>query len=334
MKSKKEEADYILNNYKVYESKKHAIKACFRTAHSDQIVQALILNKWLFSTPDGIIIISESLIRCTADLGFINVHRNINRKRKRDAETVIANTTTSYHPWFRLLCKVFSNAVLVPLNIEIRTSWRWLSNMLFICPWGALQNYTLIPARHLDIRCKEALAGMIHARGWTTTEYCNKSCTCIAGGFRYNKIAQQVFDTIGIPMLLTVFPLIVVSHALVYTSGILHFTKEEKEKEKTKRSFKVKQTTRGLRAMVSDMYDILRKDVHRARTERPQSKLTFAFKTDKVLNITEKICMTLIPQLVEATPIIVKKVNREDITKVHLKLLKNVLNNFSNELYS
>lgn len=391
MQKKKKEANEILSKYKPYQFKKDAVNCCTRVSNSDQVIQSLVLCKWMFETPDGIMIISESLIRCVADIGsciYKTTTRSTNnlimsngsRKRKisnggDDTEfpsmsgIVKDSGNVGNNPKMKLLSDVFRNAVVNRLNIEIRTCWRWLSNMLFICPWGACMNYTLVPVKNIDIRCKEAIAAMIHSRAWTSTEYCDKSATCVAGAFAYNHIGQEIYEKKGVCMLMVAFPLLLVSQilTLIDGGGLVHFFTEnesnnnvaessETQKNTARSDFQQrcrKNATDYFKKMIHYMFFQISTMGYKNKNKKTKNN-DFANKknqeevvtmmkttyynvgnnnnnnslTKEKIDITRRICLKVLPKIIDSTPIVLFYSKRQQVIEQHISIIKKILLHF------
>jgi len=238
LEKKKEKADCILS-IPVYQSKEKAVETCFEIPNLDLLTQSCIIGQWLFYKWDGIMLLCDSVLKGCGDFGYFHIfeiktspiddvfhieeqeekhfkyswiYKNSSEYSKPDRYGSISlyEEKDRYHPWFVLLCHMFARIQVNKICVELRTSWHWVSNDLYMCPWSSFQNYALIPVKYMDIRCKEVIASMIHNSGWTSFEYMNHSKTVLSSGFRFNSIMEQYFEKKGKKRFCVAFPLIII----------------------------------------------------------------------------------------------------------------------------
>jgi|SRR6056297_1619496 len=256
MDKKRKEAEKILDA-NLYGNKKEAIDIISIIPNIDQLTQACILGKWFFGTIDGILLLCDSILKGCGDFGYLYVfetrstplddvldpmlvqqideslnvyQRQVYNTKPNKYGPIILSQQEPFHPWFSMLCHMFSRILSMKMFLDIRTSWKWASCELFLCPWSYFQNYTLIPLRFADIRCKETIASMIHNRAWLSMKYMPKTKTCVATAFRYNDVIQHFFDKFGKKWFCILFPVMIMLRSI-------KISREQKEDPVSKRIY-------------------------------------------------------------------------------------------------
>ncbi len=134
-----------------------------------------------------------------------------------DGEDGISGTTCGEERWVGqsitdLLGDALYTMAFERVRLELRTTWRWTSQMLLLCPWGREKPFHIIPAHDIDLRAKEALAGLIPSRAFSTAGAYTITNTCYASSFRFNDILQRGLDNRGRPLLIASFLMLIAAY--------------------------------------------------------------------------------------------------------------------------
>lgn len=118
-------------------------------------------------------------------------------------------------------------------RIDVRTTWRWTSQKLILCPWGREKPFHVIPVSEIDIRAKEALSALMTSRGFTVTGFFSASQTQYASMFRHNSVINEYLCTErGRTLAVVSFMLLLVANFREFSLGtprenIYHYTSDE-----------------------------------------------------------------------------------------------------------
>jgi len=212
-------ADYskhiLSDTAEIYANKKKAVSVCISIADSPQTYKTHILSRWMFGTVDGVMILSNSVLSACADRACPYILSNARNEPQpkdteieiqvREWETALCETlNTSTRPqakddWTKhSITELLGNALYTLAFerpcLDVKTTWRWTSPMLILCPWGRKKPFHTVAVRDIDIRVKEALAGLLPARAFTTTGVYTLSNTHYASTFRFNGILEHMLN--------------------------------------------------------------------------------------------------------------------------------------------
>jgi len=217
---------------RVYGSKKTAVEVCASIAAASQAHKAHVLAHWMLDTADGALLVGNAVLRACADMARPYIEAGImdafsNRAHPRPAppgSRVEAareqdeRATRAVAAWERELCAALGVPAEGPRAdwttqsvtelmgdalytlaferacLDLRTTWRWTTVMMILCPWGRDRPFHILPVHDIDLRAKEALAGLVAGRAFTTSGLYVLSSTHYASTFRYNSVLNQTLS--------------------------------------------------------------------------------------------------------------------------------------------